>query len=139
MTGEFVSAVLRVMPHATEPEKFKRIAGQMQSVKLLTLSEFTGGQAKPIDDIEFPPVGATDFDVFENNLLEVMQFVFNHTTFELANEIDREVLTAYKPLGIQPGRQYDHSAVRTIDGKRFRRVAEQVAAKNLAIMERPEE
>jgi len=128
MTGDFVSAVLRVMPRATEPEKFKRIAGQMQSVKLLTLSEFRGGQAKPIDDIEFPPVGATDFDVFENNLLEVMQFVFNHTTFDLANEIDREVLAAYKPLGIQPGRQYDPSAVKTIDGKRFRRVAEQVAA-----------
>ncbi|CAB1079349.1 hypothetical protein JY97_03080 [Alkalispirochaeta odontotermitis] len=139
MTGDFVSAVLRVMPHATEPEKFKRIAGQMQSVKLLTLSEFRGGQAKPIDDMEFPPVGATDFDVFENNLLEVMQFVFNHTTFDLANEIDRQVLEAYKPLGIQPGRQYDPSAVKTIDGKRFRRVAEQVAAKNLAIMERPEE
>ena len=29
--------------------------------------------------------------------------------------------------------------MKTIDGKRFRRVAEQVAAKNLAIMERPEE
>jgi hypothetical protein len=59
-TGDFVSAVLRIMPHSSEPARFKRIVGQMQSVKLSTLSEYRGGQAKPIDDIKFPPVGKTD-------------------------------------------------------------------------------
>jgi hypothetical protein len=81
-TGDFISAVLRVMPHGSDPERFTRIAKQMQSVKAVTLSEYQGGEAKRIDDIELPSVGKTDADVFENNLLEVMQFVFNHTTFD---------------------------------------------------------
>jgi len=137
-TGDFVSAVFRVMPHGNDPERFKRIVQQMQSVKLVTLSEYRGATAKPIDDIRLPPVGKTDFDVFGNNLLEVMQFVFNHTTFDPNNEIDQGVLAAYKPLGIEPGKPYDPDVVTPIDGRRFRSLAEQVAAKNLAIMNQPE-
>jgi hypothetical protein len=67
-----------------------------------------------------------------------MQFVFNHTTFNPNNEIDQGVLAAYKPLGIEPGKQYDPATAKQIDGKRFRAVAEQVAAKNLALMGQPE-
>ena len=137
-TGDFISAVFRVMPHGNDPERFKRIVKQMQSVKLVTLSAYRGGQAKPINDITFPAVGKTDFDVFGNNLLEVMQFVFNHTTFDPNNEIDQGVLAAYKPLGIAPAKQYDPATVKPIDGKRFRSIAEQVAKKNLAIMGQPE-
>jgi hypothetical protein len=137
-SGDFVSAVFRVMPHSDDPERFNRIVKQMQSVKLVTLSEFKGGKAKPINDIKFPPVGKTDADVFGNNLLEVMQFVFNHTTFDPKNEIDQGVLAAYKPLGIEPGKQYDPATVKPIDGKRFRSMAEQVAVQNLAIMGQPE-
>jgi hypothetical protein len=137
-SGDFISAVFRIMPHSGEPDRFKRIVEQMQSVKLVTLSEYQGGKAKPIDDIQFPPVGKTDFDVFGNNLLEVMQFVFNHTTFDPNNEIDQGVLAAYQPLGIEPGKQYDPSTAKAIDGKRFRGMAEQVAAKKLAIMGQPE-
>ncbi|MBW1903385.1 MAG: DUF1214 domain-containing protein, partial [Deltaproteobacteria bacterium] len=87
---------------------------------------YRGGKAKPIDDIQFPSVGKTDADVFENNLLEVMQFVFNHTTFDPDDEIDKGVLAAYKPLGIEPGKVYDASRVTKIDGKRFRKIAQQV-------------
>ena len=125
-TGDFVSAVFRIMPHANEQDRFKRIVKQMKSVKALTLSEYRGGRAKPIDDIEFPPVGKTDLDVFENNLLEVMQFVFNHTTFDSDDEIDQGVLAAYKPLGIVPGKKYDPGKVAKIDGERFRKIAQQV-------------
>ena len=46
MTGDFVSAVFRVMPHATENERFQKIIGQMRSVRLMTLSEFQGRPAK---------------------------------------------------------------------------------------------
>ena len=35
-------------------------------------------------------VGQTDADIFEHNLLEVMQFVFNHTTFDPQDEIDQK-------------------------------------------------
>jgi hypothetical protein len=125
-TGDFVSAVLRIMPHGNEPARFQRIVEQMQSVKITTLSEYRGGKAKPIDDVEFPPVGETDADVFENNLLEVMQFVFNHTTFDPQDELDQTLLAAYKPLGVVPGQAYDAARVATMDGKRFRKMAEQV-------------
>ncbi len=132
-TGDFVSAVFRVMPHVNEPDRFKRIVEQMQSVKAVTLSEYRGGKAKPIDDdIEFPPVGKTDADVFENNLLEVMQFVFNHTTFDLDNPMDQAVLAAYKPLGVEPGKAYNPGQVAKIDGKRFRETAQRIQRKWLA-------
>jgi len=136
-TGDFVSAVFRVMPHGNDSERFKRIVKQMQSVKLVTLSEYKGGKAKPIDDVKFPPVGKTDVDVFGNNLLEVMQFVFNHTTFDPKNELDQKLLAAYKPLGIVPGRAFDPARVAKIDGARFRKAAECIAAAELAGMNDP--
>jgi len=131
-TGDFVSAVFRVMPHANDAARFKRIVAQMQSVKVATLAQFRGGKAKPIDDIRFPPVGKTDADIFGNNLLEVMQFVFNHTTFDPKNEIDQAVLAAYAPLGVVPGRAFDPARAAKIDGARFRATAEQIAPIELA-------
>jgi len=131
-TGDFVSAVFRVMPHASDPERFKRIVEEMKSVKAVTLSEYRGGEAKPIADIEFPAVGEKDADIFENNLLEVMQFVFNHTTFHPDNEIDQELLAAYEPLGVAPGRAYDPDRVANIDGNRVRQVAERIWGEEMA-------
>ena len=131
-TGDFISAVLRIMPHASDKERFGRITGQMEQVKAITLSEFQGGKAKPIDDIEFPPVGAKDADIFENNLLEVMQFVFNHTTFDPNDELDREVLAAYKPLGVVPGQPYDAARVAKIDGAKMREVSERIFEEEMA-------
>jgi hypothetical protein len=128
-TGDFVSAVFRIMPHANDPERFKKIADQMKSLKLVTLSECEGGKPKPIEDVAFPPVGKTDADVFENNLLEVMQFVFNHTTFDPDNEMDQAVLAAYKPLGIEPGRSWAASHAAKIDGKQIRQAAERIQRK----------
>ncbi len=131
-TGDFVSAVLRIMPHASEPERFKRIVTQMQSVKLATLSEYRYGKAKPIDDITFPPVGTSDADVFGDNLLAVMQFVFNHTTFDPKNQLDQAVLAAYEPLGVVPGHAFDPARVAEIDGARVRKTAERIAVAELA-------
>jgi len=136
-TGDFVSAVLRIMPHASEPERFNRILEQMKAVKIVTLSEFRGGEAKPIDDVEFPPVGKTDPDVYENNFLEVMQFVFNHTTFDPDNELDQAVLAAFKPLGVEPGKSFDPKNVAEIDGKRFREMAEKVRKTEFARSQDP--
>ena len=131
-SGDFVSAVLRVMPHANDSARFKRITEQMQSVKLVTLSEYRGGNAMPMDDVKFPPVGKTDADVFGTNLLQVMQFVFNHTTFDPKNELDAKLLAAYKPLGVEPGRAFDPSHVAKIDGARLRTLAERIASAELA-------
>ncbi|UCF19081.1 MAG: DUF1214 domain-containing protein [Gemmatimonadota bacterium] len=133
-SGDFISAVFRVMPHASEPERHARIVQQAQAVKLVTLSTYRGGEAKPADDIAFPPVGATDLDVFQNNLLEVMQFVFDHTTFDPANADDQAVLAAYAPLGVAPGNVYDPEQVAVIDGARFRAAAERVQRRVLESM-----
>ena len=137
-TGDFISAVFRVMPHASDPDRFNRIVEQMKSLRMLALSEYQGGEAKPIADIDFPPVGKTDADIFENNLLEVMQFVFNHTTFDPNDDLDQAVLAAYEPLGVTPGRTFSPSQTADIDGAAFRKVAEAVASENLADTSDPE-
>ena len=139
MTGDFVSAVLRVMPHANEPERFKRIVEQINEIKGMTLSEYMGKPKLEPDAVDFPAYGKTDADVFENNLLEVMQFVFNHTTFDPNNQLDKAVLAAYAPLGVVPGKEFDPKNVVKIDGKKFREVSENIANKTLAMWEKPEE
>ena len=126
MTGDFVSAVFRVMPHAADKARFEKIIGQMQLVKAVTLSELQGKPAKPIDDVQFPSVGKTDPDVYENNFLEVMQFVVNHTSFDSNNEVEKSFLAAMQSLGIEPGKTFDKSRVANIDGKRFRAITEQI-------------
>jgi hypothetical protein len=137
MSGDFVSAVLRVMPHAIDKNRFEKIMSQMKAVKAITLSEFKGGKAKPVEDVHFPRVGKTDADIFGNNLLEVMQFVFNHLTFDPQNEMDQAVLAAYKPLGIIPGQPFDSTRVAKIDKMRFREAAEKVKAENLSKLLNP--
>jgi len=134
MNGDFVIVNTRVMPHANDPARFKRIVSQIESLKVMTLSEYEGKPANPADQIKFPAYGKTDADIFGNNLLEVMQFVFNHTTFDPKNELDQAVLAAYKPLGVEPGKAWDPGKAAKIDGAMFRQVAEEVKKTSLAIM-----
>jgi len=134
-TGDFVSAVLRIMPHANEPDKFDNIIEQIKSIKIQTLSEYNGGEDLSTEEIKFPEVGKTDLDVFENNLLEVMQFVFNHISFDPKDEMDQKVLEAYRPLGVEPGKEYNPEV--KIDGKRFRSVAEEIQKEYLAKLNDP--
>ena len=61
-----------------------------------------------------------------------MQFVFNHTTFDPNNELDREVLAAYEPLGVVPGQPYDPAKVAKIDGAKIRKVSERIFAEEMA-------
>ena len=68
----------------------------------------------------------------EDNLLEVMQFVFNHTTFDPKDDNDQALLAAYKPLGVEPGKAFDPNTVAQIDGQEFRAVAQAVARQALA-------
>ncbi len=125
-TGDFVSAVFRVMPHASEPERFRRIIEQKQSITATPLSEYRGMTATASEPAEFPAVGQTDVDTFAGNLLEVMQFVMNHTTFHSDHEDDRELLSIYEPLGVAPGREYHAETTAELDADRLRATAEQV-------------
>jgi hypothetical protein len=133
-SGDFYGVVFRVMPHANEPEKFKNIVEQMKSVKLTTLSEYKGSKAKSIDDVMFPVFGKTDADLFGTNLLEVMQFVFNHLTLNPKDKMDQAVLAAYKSLGIEPGKTYDPSRVTQIDSKKLREISQKVQKENFALL-----
>jgi hypothetical protein len=137
-TGDFVSAVLRVMPHASDPERFARIQDQMQQVRVYPLSTLLGTEPKVAPDPEFPDVGKADADVFANNLLEVMQVVFNHTTFDTEDPLDAALLAAYKPLGVVPGRRFDPDQVSKLDGSALRSTAERFASDELARSTDPE-
>ncbi|HEB12138.1 MAG TPA: DUF1254 domain-containing protein, partial [Actinobacteria bacterium] len=87
ISGDYAIAFLRVMPEANDPEKFKANMAAIQQVKLQTLSEFEGKLAKHASP-ETIPTYENDAYVFANNFQEVMQFVFNHTTFDSNNEMD---------------------------------------------------
>ena len=149
-TGDFLSAVLRVMPHAAEPARLEANRNAMQTVTVEPLSEFLGqsddeehfapwdsppGVNRNLDLAEdmarFPPFGS-DFEIFEDRFIEVMQFVVNHTTFDPEDKLDAGLLAALKPLGIVPGKIYDPDAAPEIDGAELRAVAQRVALESLA-------
>ncbi len=149
-TGDFVSAVFRVMPHAAEPERMERNLAAMRSVDVEPLSEFLGkgdreahvrswGSPDMVgrnldlreDTARFPPYGS-DFEIFEDRFIEVMQFVVNHTTFDPNDELDAGLLAVLEPLGIAPGNAYDPDTAPEIDGDALRAVAQEVAAGELA-------
>jgi len=151
MTGDFISAIYRVMPHIAAPDRLKRNLEAMQSIKVKTLTQYKAKTRRRLrvlpwnsppgilrnlsrkrTSAEFPAFGKTDFDVFENNLLEVMQFVFNHTTFDPDDELDQKLLAIYAPLGVVPGRAHDPGKVAEIDGATFREVARRIARTELA-------
>ncbi len=135
-TGDFVSAVLRIMPHANEPERFKKIVETIKTTKIQTLSEYQGREPITPEQIDFPKPGQTDLDVFKNNLLEVMQFIFNHISFDTSDEEDRAVLEAYKPLGIMPGKEFNPDGIK-IDGEKFYTVAEKIQREYLVKLNNP--
>jgi hypothetical protein len=132
--GDFYDAFLRAMPHQADPQRMERVITALKSIKVITLSQFQGKPAKASTEPAFPAFGKTDADVFANNLLEVMQFVFNHTTFDPNNAMDRAVLAAYKPLGVEPGKAFDPAKVAKLDGAQFCRIADNVARQALADM-----
>ena len=153
VTGDFVSAVFRVMPHAADAERMGRNINAMESIDLMALSEFLEGEKVDVDFLpwgsppgvqrnltlmedlaRFPELGS-DFEIFEDRLLEVMQFVFNHTTFDSEDELDAALLALYEPLGVVPGQVFDPEKVAVLDGEAVRNVAERVAGESLAKMQ----
>ena len=155
-TGDFVSAVFRVMPHAAEPDRLEANLAAMRRVDVEPLSEFLGqadrephvlpwnsprGVGRNLDLREdtarFPPYGS-DFEVFEDRFIEVMQFVVNHTTFDPDDELDAGLLAVLEPLGIAPGNTFDPDTAPEIDGEALRAVAQRVAAAELAKFSDPD-
>ncbi len=128
-SGDYITAILRVIPHANDPQRYGKNLKAIDRVKVKYMSEcMTGVAPPPRNPAEFPAYGTTDEDIFGTNLLEVMQFVFNHSTFDPDHEPDQELLALYEPLGVVPGREFDPDEVALIDNERFREIAEEVAA-----------
>jgi hypothetical protein len=136
MSGDFAVAFLRVMPEATDPEKFKANMAAIKNVKLQPLSEFQGKPAKPVVKAVFPPYG-NSFNTFGTDFLPVMQFVFNHTTFDPKNEMDVAALAALKTVGVEPGKKYDAAKAPALDGKQLKAAAEQTSKQELGIWTDP--
>jgi hypothetical protein len=133
MTGDFVSAVLRVMPHANEPTRLKGIQTAMQSVSVKTLAEYRGGKAKTTG-VLFPPYGETDIAVYADNFAEVMQFVVNHTTFDPDLEDDVRALSALAEVGIVPGQEQVAESQYRIDNQQLARLAAEFARSQQQVM-----
>jgi hypothetical protein len=138
MTGDFAVAFLRVMPHAAEPERLEKNLAAMKEVKAVTLSEHLGQPPKTVEEAQFPAFQSSDAHIYENNFLEVMQFVVNHTTFDPADEMDAAVLAALKPLGIEPGKTFDPQSAKAIDGKALAAAARKVHKEALETWVSPE-
>ncbi len=136
MSGDYAVAFLRVMPEADDPAKFKANMAAITKVKLQTLAEFQGKPAKPTDP-ETIPAYSNDAQVFANNFQEVMQFVFNHTTFDPGNKMDQAALAALKTVGVEPGKKYDADNLPTLDAKQLAVVAAEFAKKQNAIWNDP--
>jgi hypothetical protein len=95
-------------------------------------------QPKPVEETQFPAFQPSDADIYENNFLEVMQFVVNHTTFDPDDEMDAAVLAALKPLGVEPGKTFDPQSAKAIDGKALGEVARKVHQEALEMWVSPE-
>jgi hypothetical protein len=137
LSGNFAIAFLRVMPEAGDPDRFKENMAAIKKLKLEALSEHQGRSRRPAEKVDFPAYGA-DSDVFANDFLKVMQFVFNHLAFDPNDEMDQKALAALAPLGVKPGQQYDAAKVPEIDGKLFAEVAGEVSKRELTIWDDPE-
>lgn len=155
-TGDFLSAVLRVMPHSAEATRLEHNLAAMRRVDVELLSEFLGqgsdnatvvpwGSPPAIernidlrqDNARFPPFGS-DFEIFEDRFIEVMQFVVNHATLDPNDELDVELLEALAPLGIAPGTFYDPETAPEIDETALRQVAQRVATGQLELFSDPD-
>jgi hypothetical protein len=84
----------------------------------------------------FPPYGDPK-DTYAHHFLPVMQFVFNHTTFDPKNEMDQKALAALKQVGVEPGKPYHSSQHDEIDGEQLGKAFDKVLKESLAIWNDP--
>ena len=137
MSGDFVVTFLRLMPHTGEPERNARIKKQIQEMKVQTLSEFQGKKPVAVTPVDFP-AWKNDAYVFKNDFEEVMQFVFNHVSFDPADEMDKAALETFEKLGIKPGREYDPAKVEKLDHEALVQIADSISKASLAIWNNPD-
>ena len=137
MSGDFVITFLRLMPHLNDPARNQKIKRQVSELKIKTLSEFQGKPAVEKTTVNFPEWKNDQF-VFKNNFEEVMQFVFNHISFDENDKMDKAALETFAKLGIVPGKEYDPKTVVKLDGETIAAIADSIAKASLAIWNNPD-
>ena len=121
---DFMIALLRVLPEtvdSTGKTFFRDGTGPVDAAET-----WLGEPAKDIGTTVFPAFGKTDVEVFGTNLLEVMQFVMNHTTFDPSVEMDRALLRPMNRWVWYREKVYDPTEVPRIDLPYFSEVAQQL-------------
>ncbi len=121
---DFIIALFRVLPEIVDSKE--KLFSEVEKITLRSMSQWLGESAKDIMDTHFPAFGKTEVEVFGTNLLEVIQFIMNHTTFDPSVEMDRAFLAAYEPLGVVPGKDFDQTKIPKIDLPYFSEVAQQI-------------
>ena len=133
ISSDFMIGVFRLLPHAGDPERFHRICAQVDEIRLEMPRD--AGSAVPVAEKAPMPLAAQSrAETFGTNLLEVMQFVFNHTTFDAEDALDQALIEAYAPLGIAPGKSWRSDDVAPIDGALFSQVAERLRVEARLLM-----
>ncbi len=123
---DFTIVLLRVLSKSTETKVLEQNQIQMKKVGLHSLSQLQGQPEQPLIEENLPAFGKTDEDTFGTNLIEVMQFIMNHTSFDPSVGMDRALLASYEHLGVVPGKIYNSEKMYTIDVKQFREAARQL-------------
>jgi len=137
MSGDFVVTFLRLMPHLKDIERNKKIKEQVNEMSLTTLSEFMGKEPVEKTKPDFPE-WKNDQYVFKNDFEEVMQFVFNHISFDKNDPMDNAALETFAKLGIVPGNEYDENKVVKLDGELLAHICDSIAKESLKIWNSPD-
>jgi len=136
MSGDFVVTFLRLMPHSSDPARNTKIKKQVKELKLTTLAEYQGNPAVEVSPVKFP-AWKNDRFVFKNDFLEVMQFVFNHISFDPNDTMDKAALETFAQLGVKPGKEYNAANVVNLDGNIIASIADSIAKASLAAWNNP--
>jgi uncharacterized membrane protein HdeD (DUF308 family) len=122
---DFTIILLRILPNSNETKVLEENQVQMKKVELQILAQLQDKPENIMAIEELPVFGKTNEETFGTNLLEVMQFIMNHTTFDPSVEMDHALLAAYEPLGVVPGKVSTEKTY-TVNGNLFREVARQL-------------
>ncbi|APJ04302.1 DUF1254 domain-containing protein [Silvanigrella aquatica] len=140
LSGDFGIALLRVLPHFKNQEKYHNIVQSINQINLISLSNYLNKGFLTAKIVEFPHFSNTDIETFGNNFLEVMQFILNHTTFQPEKyQLDKELLESYQAIGIEPKKIWNPKNFRDVDLQKVSLIAQEIKNNQFEIIRTPEQ
>ncbi len=101
LNGDLGIALIRIMPHYTDKERYKRNLQLVKQTMIKTYSAYNNLPLISQSPLDVPDYGS-DITVYSNDLLEVMQFIVNHLSFTKDIPIDKKMLSIVKKYGVVP-------------------------------------